>query len=126
MTSPLRNLALSLALIAVPAGGFALAEAWIAPSMTTTTASAAPLGDMSAYQTIVADTKKIAASGDLAFVDGVAGDRGHLGHAHVPRECVVCVVAGFEELFLLGLADWGEGVVVEAGEFHVLCVAGWV
>ncbi|MBN8292444.1 hypothetical protein JI664_10745 [Rhodobacter sp. NTK016B] len=71
MTSPLRNLALSLALIAVPAGGFALAEAWIAPASApaAATASAAPLGDMSAYQTIVTDTQRIAATGDLTAAE---------------------------------------------------------
>ncbi|WP_068305619.1 hypothetical protein [Pararhodobacter sp. CCB-MM2] len=69
MTSPLRNLALSLALIAVPAGGFALAEAWIAPAPAAATANAAPLGDMSAYQTIVTDTQTIAATGDLTAAE---------------------------------------------------------
>jgi hypothetical protein len=69
MTSPLRNFALSLALIAVPAGGFALAEAWIAPTRAAASASAAPLGDMSAYQAIVTDTQTIAATGDLTAAE---------------------------------------------------------
>ncbi|MCA2009966.1 hypothetical protein LCM17_00550 [Cereibacter sphaeroides] len=71
MNSPLRNLALSLALIGVPAGGFALAEAWIAPASApaAATASAATLGDMSAYQAIVTDTQTIAATGDLAAAE---------------------------------------------------------
>ncbi len=71
MTSPLRNLALSAILIAVPAGGFALAEMYFSP--TTQTASAAPtsagLGDLTAYKDIVSDTQRIAASGDLAAAE---------------------------------------------------------
>lgn len=67
MNSTLRNLLLSAALIAVSAGGFALAEMVISPSArTTSSALASPgLSDLSAYKTIVTDTQAIAATGDL-------------------------------------------------------------
>ena len=71
MNYPLRNLLLSAALIAVPAGGFALAEMYISPSARS--ASAAPasagLGDLSAYKTIAADTQAIAATGDFTAAE---------------------------------------------------------
>lgn len=67
MTPTLRNLALSAALIAVPAAGFALAEMALVPAAQTTAEIPSPgLGDLSAYKTIVADTEAIAATGDLA------------------------------------------------------------
>lgn len=71
MTSPLRNLLLSAALIAVPVGGFALAEINISP--TAQLVSAAPalagLGDLSPYKTIVTDAQAIAATGDFAAAE---------------------------------------------------------
>ncbi|AUJ65564.1 hypothetical protein B9057_14235 (plasmid) [Aestuarium zhoushanense] len=71
MNSPLKNLLLSVALIAVPAGGFALAEMVISPSaQASSSAVTSPgLGDLSAYRTIVTDTQAIAASGDLAAAE---------------------------------------------------------
>lgn len=67
MNSPLRNLLLSAVLIAVPAGGFALAEVLLSPSTSTASVqnAAQGLGDLSAYKDIVSDTQRIAASGDL-------------------------------------------------------------
>lgn len=71
MNSPLRNFLLSAVLIAVPAGGFAMAETYILPPAQT--ADAAPvlsgLGDLGAYKTIVADTQTIAATGDFAAAE---------------------------------------------------------
>lgn len=71
MNYALRNLLLSAALIAVPAGGFALAQMYIVPSVQP--ASAAPasagLGDLGAYKTIVTDTQTIAATGDFAAAE---------------------------------------------------------
>lgn len=70
MDSTFRNLALSATLIAVPAAGFALAEMMISPSPRTTAAAQSPrLGDLSAYKTIVADTRTIAATGDFAAAE---------------------------------------------------------
>jgi hypothetical protein len=67
MNPTVRNLLLSVTLIAVPASGFALAE--IALSLPAQTADRAPspagLGDLSAYKAIVTDTQGIVASGDL-------------------------------------------------------------
>lgn len=68
MNSPLRNMLLSAFLIAVPAGGFTLAELFLAPaagSLPAPAAASSGLGDLSAYRTIVTDTQAIAASGDL-------------------------------------------------------------
>ena len=67
MTSSLRNLALSGVLIAIPAVGFTLAETYFSLGAQTASAAPAPagLGDLSAYKTIVTDTRSIAASGDL-------------------------------------------------------------
>ena len=67
MTSPLRNLALSGVLIVIPAVGFTLAETYFSLGAQTASAAPAPagLGDLSAYKTIVTDTRSIAASGDL-------------------------------------------------------------
>lgn len=71
MNSTLRNLLLSVVLIAVPAGGFAVAEMFISPSRPTAPAAAAApgLGDLSAYKTIVTDTQAIAATGDFAAAE---------------------------------------------------------
>jgi len=71
MNSPFKNLLLSAALIAIPAGGFALAEVVFSPSAQTTysAVASAGLGDLSSYKTIVTDTQAIAASGDLAAAE---------------------------------------------------------
>lgn len=64
----MRNLLLSVALIAVPAIGFVAAERWLVPATATVAAQAVPsgLGDLSAFATIVADVRSSAATGDLA------------------------------------------------------------
>ena len=71
MRLPLRNLTLSVILIAAPAGGFALAEVFIAPTAQTASAETtpAPLGDLSACKDIVADTRRLVAAGDLAAAE---------------------------------------------------------
>lgn len=71
MNVTLKNLLLSAALIAVPAGGFALAEMAISPSAQSSAAAAQSpgLGDLSAYKTIVADTQAIAATSDFAAAE---------------------------------------------------------
>ncbi len=66
MNTTLRNLILSVALIGVPAGGFTVAELMMSPVGATAGTPAAGLGDLSAYAAIVADTQKIAATGDFA------------------------------------------------------------
>ncbi|SOC21426.1 hypothetical protein SAMN05877809_1167 [Rhodobacter sp. JA431] len=59
----MRNLLLSVALIAVPVAGFALVEtALLAPPA----ASSSGLGDLSAYSAIVSDTQAMADAGDLS------------------------------------------------------------
>ena len=69
----MRNFLLSAALIALPALGFTLVEMKMAPrAEATTTASA--LGDLSAFQAIVDDTRKIAAGGDLVAAEKRARD----------------------------------------------------
>jgi hypothetical protein len=67
MNPTLKNLLLSAMLIAVPAGGFTLAEMAISPTAQASAATAASpgLGDLSTYKTIVADTRATAATGDL-------------------------------------------------------------
>lgn len=69
MNSTLFNLFLSAVLIAVPAGGFALAEMFIRPAATASDPVSVGLGDLSAYKTIVTDTRAIAATGDLAAAE---------------------------------------------------------
>ncbi len=71
MNSPLRNLLLSVALIAVPAGGFALAEKYVSPATQTAgmSAQSSGLGDLSVYKTIVTDTQAIAATGDFTAAE---------------------------------------------------------
>lgn len=64
----MRNLLLSVALIAVPVAGFALVETTLGTPATVAT-SATGLGDMSAYATIVSDTQAIADRGDLAAAE---------------------------------------------------------
>jgi hypothetical protein len=55
-------------LIALPTAAFTAVEMWVGPASHTDTpfASADPLGDLAAYATIVADTRDLAESGDLA------------------------------------------------------------
>ncbi|WP_158971114.1 hypothetical protein [Chachezhania sediminis] len=68
MTPPIRNLLLSLALIAVPSGGFALAEYFMTPAALHAAAdgtAAHGLGDLSAYDRIVRDTRALADAGDM-------------------------------------------------------------
>ncbi|MBC2834577.1 hypothetical protein [Paragemmobacter straminiformis] len=68
MAPVLRNLLLSVVLIAVPAGGFTLVETvFLAPAQSPVALSA--LGDLSAYAAIVADTQKIAATADFAAAE---------------------------------------------------------
>lgn len=69
MSSPLNNLLLSAVLIAVPVGGFSLAEIYLVPAAPASTAPAPSLGDLSAYKTIVRDSQAIAAGGDLAAAE---------------------------------------------------------
>lgn len=69
MALPLRNLALSAFLIAVPAGGFALAETYLGPTTHQSSVASTPLGDLSAYKDIVADTQRIASSGDITAAE---------------------------------------------------------
>ena len=61
----MRNLLLSMALIAVPVAGFAAVELWLLPAPATQSASAG-LGDLAPFAAIVTDTQTIAATGDLA------------------------------------------------------------
>ncbi|UFI06859.1 hypothetical protein [Roseibium aggregatum] len=68
MHPTLRNFLLSAVLIAIPVTGFVAAEKYLLPSAPTSTAqinTQQGLGDLSAYQVIVADTQKIADTGDL-------------------------------------------------------------
>lgn len=61
----MRNLLLSVALIAVPVAGFAAVEMWLLPAPASQSASMG-LGDLAPFATIVTDTQTIAATGDLA------------------------------------------------------------
>lgn len=63
----MRNLLLSVALIAVPVAGFAAVEALLHPAALAVATSG--LGDLSTYEAIVADTRNIAAGGDLAAAE---------------------------------------------------------
>lgn len=69
----MRNFLLSVALIALPALGFALVEMQMAPGAEAVTA-VSPLGDLAAYRVIVDDTRKIAAGGDLVAAEKRATD----------------------------------------------------
>ncbi|WP_196216804.1 MULTISPECIES: hypothetical protein [Paracoccaceae] len=60
----MRNLLLSVALIAVPVAGFAAVEMWLLPAPASQSASAG-LGDLAPFAMIVTDTQTIAATGDL-------------------------------------------------------------
>lgn len=66
----MRNFLLSAVLVAVPAMGFFVVEARLSPPV----AAAQGLGDLSAYQAIAADLRKIAASGDLVAAEKRATD----------------------------------------------------
>ena len=68
MNSSLKNLLLSVTLIAVPAGGVAFAERVLAPSAPISAATPG-LGDLSAYRIIVTDTQSLAATGDFAAAE---------------------------------------------------------
>ncbi len=63
----MRNLLLSVALIAASVGIFAAGYSWLTPQTATAKAvvSAPSLGDMSAFSSIVTDVQTIANSGDL-------------------------------------------------------------
>lgn len=64
----MRNLLLSVALIAAPVGVFAAGYTWLTPHHAPTQAAAAmpALGDMTPFATIVTDVQNIATKGDLA------------------------------------------------------------
>ena len=64
----MRNLFLSVALIALPVGAFAAVEILL-PRAPADTQAAAGLGDVSRYQAIVTDVRKSADSGDLAAAE---------------------------------------------------------
>jgi hypothetical protein len=68
MNAVARNFLLSALLIAIPAGGFALTAKLLLPDGAPPAPAQAPrgLGDLSAYQAIVGDTRSIVATGDLA------------------------------------------------------------
>jgi hypothetical protein len=61
----MRNLLLSVVLIAVPVAGFAAVEMWLMPAPASQSASMG-LGDLAPFAAIVTDTQTIAATGDLA------------------------------------------------------------
>ncbi|WP_370272493.1 hypothetical protein [Pseudooceanicola nitratireducens] len=67
----MKNLLLSVALIAVPVGVFAAVESVLphAPADTAQSQPAPTLGDLARYQTIVTDVQKISASGDLTAAE---------------------------------------------------------
>ncbi|PZX12987.1 hypothetical protein LX81_03364 [Palleronia aestuarii] len=66
----MKNLLLSVVLVAVPVAVFATAYPVLAPPSQTTASSIAkagpPLGDMTPFETITTDVQSIASSGDLA------------------------------------------------------------
>lgn len=67
MAPVLRNLLLSAVLVAVPSGGFTLVEVLFLTAPAAVTLS--PLGDLSAYSAIVAESRSIAAGGDLVAAE---------------------------------------------------------
>lgn len=72
MNTAIRNLLLSAALIAAPAAGFTLAEMLLpgnGPAAASQQKSGDGLGDLSAYEAIVADTQKIVSTGDLSAAE---------------------------------------------------------
>ena len=74
----MRQLLLAAALIAVPVTGFTLVEMTLnAPTLAATpatTADAAPLGDLTAFETIAADIRTLSATGDLKAAEVRATD----------------------------------------------------
>ncbi|MFZ5710834.1 MAG: hypothetical protein ACOY4T_14335 [Pseudomonadota bacterium] len=70
----MRQLLLAAALIAVPVTGFALVEMTLNPPIQAAAADAPPLGDLTPFQTIAADIRSIAATGDLAAAEVRAKD----------------------------------------------------
>lgn len=79
----LRNLALSTALIAVPVAGFVLVEHFVLSPPAVQ--AAAPLGDLSAYAAIVADTQTIASTGDLVAAERRITDLETLWDDNAPK-----------------------------------------
>ena len=66
----MRNLLLSVALIAAPVGVFAAGYTWLTPAPPSQTASSTPsLGDMSKFSTIVSDVQDSTASGNLSAAE---------------------------------------------------------
>lgn len=67
----MKQVVLAIVLIAVPVAGFTAVEIWLVPASphVSTDAPSAPLGDLSAYETIVADTRKLADAGDFAAAE---------------------------------------------------------
>jgi hypothetical protein len=63
----MKQFLLAALLIALPTAAFTAVEMWIGPASppASPSASADPLGDLSAYETIVADTRDLVESGDL-------------------------------------------------------------
>lgn len=67
----MRQFLLAAALIALPVGMFTGGEAWLVPSPPAASASVPsdPLGDLSGYEAIVADTSKLVEAGDLTAAE---------------------------------------------------------
>lgn len=67
----MKNLLLSVALIAVPVGVFAAVESVLphAPADTAQSQPAPTLGDLARYQSIVGDVQKISATGDMTAAE---------------------------------------------------------
>lgn len=70
----MRQLLLATALIAVPVTGFTFVEMSLNPPTPTLVVAAAPLGDLTAFETIAADIRTIAATGDLKAAEMRATD----------------------------------------------------
>ena len=67
----MKQLLLAALLIALPTAAFTAVETWIGPGArpVSPSASADPLGDLAVYETIVADTRDLVASGDLVAAE---------------------------------------------------------
>lgn len=70
----MRQLLLATALIAVPVTGFTFVEMTLNPQTPTLATAAAPLGDLTPFETIAADIRTIAATGDLKAAEARATD----------------------------------------------------
>ncbi len=70
----MRQILLATALIAVPVTGFTLVEMTLNPPAQAAAVSAGPLGDLTPFETIAADLRKIAATGDLKAAEVRAKD----------------------------------------------------